>query len=684
MTAARSKQRAGKAAGYDAASLGQLVGLDAVRKRPAMYIGSTDTKGLTHCLFEIFDNAVDEALAGHASQITVRAHPDGSAEVCDDGRGIPVDIEPNSGVPGVVFVLTNLHAGGKFGGEGYKVSGGLHGVGASAVNALSSRLEVQVDRDGATHSIAFRRGEPGHFDSKGKFSPGAKLKRSGRLKKSDTGTRVRFWPDAAIFAEGAEIDWDRVTDRLHQTAYLVPRLTIRFEDLRNDEAAVREFSASGGLKDFISEIAPDDELIEVLSLTGHGSFTSTQQVLHDGELVSTPVERDVEVEVALRWGKGWDYTIRSFVNVVETPAGGAHVAGFERALVKAIQTGISATRVLKANEESPVKDDVLEGLTAAVYVRVPEPEFVGQTKDALGDAPVAGIVAAVVADGLGRWLDAPRNRRSARSVFEKVAEAARARRAAKSQRELVRRKSALESASMPDKLKDCRSHDIDRSELILIEGDSAAGTVAKARDSEFQAYLPLRGKILNVLRKGEREMLANEECAALITALGAGSGRTFQLDKSRYGKLVLLADADVDGSHIRCLLLTLVWRYMRPLLEAGRVYAAMPPLYQLQLSGGGAVWAYTDGDRDQKLAALADAGRDVKHIQRMKGLGEMSVEQLADTTLDVATRRMRRITIRDAAEAERLFEVLMGRDVPERKAFIYERSDGFELTRLDL
>jgi DNA gyrase subunit B len=666
--------------GYDASALQALEGLDPVRKRPAMYIGSTDSRGLTHCVFEVVDNSVDEALAGHAKTIIVTKHADGSVSCSDDGRGIPVDIEPVSKLPGVILVMTKLHAGGKFGGEGYKVSGGLHGVGASVVNAMSERMTVEVDRNGKTHAVDFRRAEPG-YEVKGKWSKGAKMTEIAKVK--TTGTRVRFWPDKPLFQVGAEFEWDRVRDRCRQTAYLVPGVAIV---LRDEAAGTEEtFSAKGGIADMIEANAPDG-VTGVIRFVGTGAYTEVAQVIEGDTLVSRELSRELEVDVALRWTRGYENSVSSFVNVVQTPNGGTHVAGFERGVVKVVQQALANTKIMKSTEAAPSKDDILEGLTAAVSVRLPEPQFVGQTKDALGTAQVTAIVQSVVVAQLGAWFAASRNKTAARMAMEKIADAARARTAARAQRDLVRRKSALESSTLPAKLKDCRKHGVEGSELILIEGDSAGGTVSAARDSEFQAYLPLRGKILNVQRASEKAMLENNECAAIIQAVGAGSGRHFDLEKARYQRVILLADADVDGSHIRTLLLTLFWRYMRPMLEEGRIFAAVPPLYRITLKNTGEdIYCYSERDKDATMARLTKEGKSWREdIQRYKGLGEMDADQLAETTLDADTRRLRRITIADAEVAAATFETLMGNDVEGRREFIIDRSGGFNLQALDL
>lgn len=667
---------------YTASSLQALEGLDAVRKRPAMYIGSTDSRGLTHCVFEIFDNAVDEALAGHCRRVVVCRHSDGSVSVIDDGRGIPVDVEKKSGLPGVVLVLTKLHAGGKFGGDGYKVSGGLHGVGASVVNALSERVDVEVDRDGATWSIQFQRAVSGFFDAK-KFQKSTTMKKIAKVPAKQTGTRVRFWPDRNIFHKDAEIEWDRVEARLKQTSYLVPGFVCVLRDEMT--GSEQEWRHEGGIAEMVEELDQAHSVCGPVRISGNAAYMETAQVLEGDSLVTRDIERELQVDVVLRWTKGFDQTTRSFVNVVETPKGGTHVSGCERAVVRSLQNAIGGTKLMK-NDESLQKEDILEGLSMVVTVRLPEPQFEGQTKEVLGTPQVTPLITQMVSEQLAAWLTVSRNKAASRALFEKIVEASRARRAAKMQRDLVRRKSALESSSLPSKLKDCRSHDLDRSELLIIEGDSAAGTVARGRDSEFQAYLPIRGKILNVLRASERKMLDNEECGALITAIGAGAGRGFDIEKIRYSKLIVLADADVDGAHIRCLLLTLCWRYMRPLVEAGRVYAAVPPLYRITLKGSGEyIYCYSEAEKESVLLDLEKRGvawRD--DIQRYKGLGEMDADQLAETTLEPQSRQLRRMTVRDAEAAEKMFEVLMGGDVSERREYIVEQSNGFDHERLDV
>jgi DNA gyrase subunit B len=1145
--------------GYDASSLTYLEGLEAVRKRPGMYIGSTDSRGLQHCMWEIVDNAVDEALAGHCKRIEIILHPDHSIEVRDDGRGIPVDVEQRTKLPGVVLVFTKLHAGGKFGDGGYKVSGGLHGVGASVVNALSSRLDVEVDRDGMTHTISFQRGEPGTFNAKGDFTADAKMRKGGKSK--TTGTRVRYWADEQIFLPGSDINLDATYARARQTAFLVPRLEIVVDDQRGDDPVVETFRFDGGVSDFVEYLAPDEAIAPAVVLSGVGTFTETVPMLEDGKMVSRDVERECEVEVAMRWGKGYDSHIKSFVNIVATPKGGTHVVGFERALSRTLNDAAKTLKALRANEEGVNKDDCLEGLTAIVAVKLEEPQFEGQTKEILGTNAAQQIVSNVVASGLKDWFANSKNKRQAKIILDKVVGAARTRRALRTQRETIRRKNALESSTLPAKLADCHSNDLERAEVFLVEGDSAMGccfretnvvcldgqartmgeleadwkagvthfgwasdedgdvvavplleprltkrdaavvevlldngetivctpdhpfrlrdgsylradhlepgqslmplyrkvttkkpmvgyemlwhngrskwefshrvadkrntaergvpnapgtvchhadfnkrnndprnlvrmgrtehillhmelgrevllrlwadpqfaeaahqrgieswadpeyrakhtainqertrradqietrvqgfykwldsldeeeyarilerldeeqriywadpenrriqservaryfeehpeareqrrkdaleqwsdedlrawraeetrrwwtehpemreqhgdavrawreahpefsehhsasmrayheahpdlrerskagiqrwrdevgpevrssvvrnghrqaalrrlarvvdepdpqaaydelrmsesrtsprwatlldaydgdqdrlldaarnvnhqvvsvraldervdvydltvdgyhnfaleagvfvhnSAKAARNSDFQALLPLRGKILNVLRSTEAQMLNNAECQAIIAAVGAGSGKTFDVEQIRYGKIILLTDADVDGSHIRCLLLTLFYRYMRPLLEHGHVYAAVPPLYRITIKGSGEHrYTFSDEERDTVIAEIKAAGKDVREIQRYKGLGEMDADQLGDTTMEAAHRKLRRLSVDDGEAMSALFDILMGNDPSARRDFITENTHLVDPGRLD-
>jgi DNA gyrase subunit B len=695
---------------YNARHLSVLEGLDAVRKRFGMYIGSNDSRGLMHCLWEIIDNAVDEALDGHAQAITVTLFADGSVGVADDGRGIPVDAEPKTGLSGVEVVFTKLHAGGKFGGGSYAASGGLHGVGASVVNALSARLDVEVDRGGKTHQMSFRRGEPGVFDDpatgpspQSTFTPfvdDSQLRIVGRVPRGVTGTRIRYWADHQIFTRDAAFAYDDLVARVRQTAFLVPGLRLTLRDERALPGTAGEngphdevFSHEGGIAEFAEHLATDSPVTDIWRLTGSGTFDETVQVLDArGHLEPQQVHRECHVDVALRWGNGYDTTIRSFVNIIATPKGGTHLAGFEAALLKTFRKVVEAnSRRLKAGNDKIDKDDVLAGLTAVLTVRLAEPQFDGQTKEVLGTPAVRGVMARVVERELEALLTSTKRseKQQASAVLEKVVAEMKARVSARVHKETQLRKSALESSSLPDKLKDCRTHDVERSELFIVEGDSALGTARDARNSEFQALLPIRGKILNVQKASVADMLNNVECAAIIQVIGAGSGRTFDLQAARYGKVILMTDADVDGAHIRTLLLTLLFRYMRPLVEAGRVFAAVPPLHRVEVIGAGRarndlVYTYSESALHALLRRLERSGKRYKEpIQRYKGLGEMDAGQLAETTMDVAHRTLRRVTLTDAGAAERTFELLMGNDVSPRKDFIVEGAAALDLDRID-
>lgn len=681
---------------YNARHLLVLEGLEAVRKRPGMYIGSTDTRGLMHCLWEVIDNGVDEALGGHCRAIRVILHRDGSAEVHDNGRGIPVDIEPKTGLSGVEVVYTKLHAGGKFGGGSYVATGGLHGVGASVVNALSARLDVEVDRPPATWSMSFRRGVPGRFAADGvdaAFTAESALVKTRRVRKGTTGTRVRFWPDRQVFTRDAVFAYDELITRARQTSFLVPGLSITVRDQRGAEPVEEQFRHDGGLSELCEFLTSDEPVTSVHRLQGADMFTETVPVLDGaGHMTPCDVERELAVDVAVRWGSGYDTEIRSFVNVIATPKGGTHVAGFERALTKTFNDVIRQTRLLRSGEADVAKEDVLEGLTAVVTVRLAEPQFEGQTKEVLGTPAASRIVSRVVSSSLKSFLTASKknDKAQARALMEKVVSAARTRVAARQQRDTQRRKNALESSALPAKLADCRSTDVDRSELFIVEGDSALGTAKLARDSEYQALLPIRGKILNTQKKSSGEMLQNAECASIIQVVGAGSGRTFDLDSARYGKIIFMADADTDGAHIRCLLATLFHKHMRPLLEVGRVFAAVPPLHRIELANPKKgmpkyVYTYSDDELQRKLAELAKKGVHWKDpVQRYKGLGEMDAHQLAETTMDPRHRTLRRITSDDSTDAERVFELLMGNDVGPRKDFIVANGGSLSDDALDI
>jgi DNA gyrase subunit B len=682
--------------GYSAKDLAVLEGLEAVRKRPGMYIGSNDGRGLMHCLWEILDNAVDEALAGHCTRILVTLRPDGSVEVADDGRGIPVDVEPKTKLTGVEVVMTKLHAGGKFGGGSYAASGGLHGVGASVVNALSARLDVEVDRGGKIHMMSFRRGVPGVFDGVDESAPFARksgLQVVGTCPRTRTGTRVRWWADRQVFAPDAAYDREALRERAMQSTYLVPGLTISLRDERDAEDVWEEsFQHKGGIAEYVEYLSPGEGVTPVIRLTGHGHFHETVPVLDDkGHMTPQEVERDLAVDVALRWDTGYESTMRSFVNVIATPKGGTHVVGFERSIVKVVNDQLRAAKVLKASEDNIAKDDVLEGLTAVVAVRLAEPQFEGQTKEVLGTPAASRIVGNVVAKELTSWLVSPPRgeKAAAKALLDKTANAMRARVAARAHRDTQRRKTALESSALPAKLVDCRSDDVEHTELFIVEGDSALGTAKTARNANHQALLPIRGKILNVQKSSLADMLKNAECASIIQVIGAGSGRTFDLDQARYGKIILMSDADVDGAHIRCLLLTLIHRYMRPLLDEGRVFAAVPPLHRLEVVSPGSkaneiVYTYSDAEMHAVLKDAEKRGRRVKDpVQRYKGLGEMDAGQLRETTMDPAHRTLRRITMTDAEAAGQVFDLLMGSDVAPRKDFIVEGASSLDRERID-
>ena len=755
---------------YGAGSLTVLEGLDAVRKRPGMYIGTTDSQGLMHCLWEIIDNSVDEALAGVCNHIVVTLHSDGSVEVADNGRGIPVDIEPKTKLTGVEVVLTKLHAGAKFGNSSYGASGGLHGVGSSVVNALSSRLDVEVDRDGKTHHMSFHQGHPGVYtDADPEHpSPDAPFKRTrknrpteleiiGKVSPKTTGTRIRYWADPEIFNDTAEFSYEQLIDRVRQTSFLVPGLKItvidenipetgdesvdemlEVDDIANaagdepqeiaesdesehdaaghEEAAeqieeadvaaqpqgskythsrIEEFCHTGGVKDFVDYLSKGEAVSAIWRITGEDTYVEETQAVGDGgELHAQKVTRNCAVDIAMRWTNGYDTTMRSFVNVVETPGGGTHVDGYLLGLTKQIRKAIEDNaRKLKVNlKDSNMKverDDILAGLVAVVTVRIAEPQFQGQTKDVLGTAQVKPIVSKMTDRQFGEMITGSKRGYKEQSgrVLEKIVGEMHARIQARKTKEVTRRKNALESASMPPKLSDCQPGNDDVAELFIVEGDSALGTAKAARNSGFQALLPIRGKILNVQKASLSQMLSNKECAAIIQVVGAGSGASFDIEQARYNKVIMMTDADVDGAHIRILLLTLFYRYMRPLIEYGHVYAAVPPLHRIALTGahkGEYIYTYSDDELAGKLADL-----DKKHIrynediQRYKGLGEMDADQLADTTMDPRTRMLRRIRMEDAEQASQIFSLLMGDDVPPRKAFIVENADDFDRSKID-
>ncbi len=594
------------------------------------------------------------------------------------------------------MVFTKLHAGGKFGGSSYVATGGLHGVGASVVNALSARLDVDVDRTPSQQGMSFRRGAPGRFDGDGptaSFTPGSGLSRKGsRVTKTRTGTRIRFWPDGQIFTQDAEFEWDRLIGRARQTSFIVPGLELVIRDLRGDQPVEEKFRHDGGIAEFTEFLAHDEKVTDILRLQGTDTFTETVPMLDDhGHMTPQEVERQLDVDVAVRWGTGYDTEMRSYVNVIATPKGGTHVAGFESAITKTFNEVMRSTKALRVNDDNVIKDDVTEGMTAVVTVRLAEPQFEGQTKEILGTPAVRGVVTKIVSAELKKFLTSTKRdqKAQARLVMDKVVAASKTRLAARQQRDTQRRKNALESSALPAKLADCRATDNDRTELFIVEGDSALGTAKLARNSEFQALLPIRGKILNVQKASIGDMLKNTECASIIQVVGAGSGRTFELEARRYGRIIFMADADSDGAHIRCLLATLFFKYMPELIQDGRVFTAVPPLHRIELTNPKKgmekyVYSYSDAELQRTLAQLAKKGLRWKDpVQRYKGLGEMDAKQLAETTMDRRHRTLRRITIDDAESATQVFELLMGSDVAPRKEFLVQGAYDVDVEALD-
>ena len=695
---------------YSAHHLQVLEGLEAVRKRPGMYIGSNGSPGLMHCLWEVIDNAVDEAVAGNGSKIDVILHADGSVEVHDRGRGIPVDVEPRTGLTGVEVVFTKLHAGGKFGGGSYAASGGLHGVGASVVNALSERLDVEVDRGGKTYAMSFHRGEPGLFDDRGEKRPDApftpfqdksELRVVGKAPRGTSGTRIRYWADKQIFTKDAAFQLSELVTRARQTAFLVPGLELVIRDERAADGAEGDgqptetsYRYDGGISEFVEYLATDAPVTDTWRIQGEGTFKETVPVLQaDGHMIATEVERVCAVDIAMRWGTGYDTTTRSFVNIIATPKGGTHNQGFEQELLKVLRAQVdqNARRLKVGSNDKLEKDDVLAGLTAVLTVNLPEPQFEGQTKEVLGTPAVRQIVAQVLRKDLAARFSSTRrdDKSQAAQLLDKVVAEMKARVSARAHKETQRRKNALESSTLPTKLVDCRTNEVERSELFIVEGDSALGTAKNARNSEFQALLPIRGKILNVQKASVGDMLSNAECASIIQVIGAGSGRSFDIDAARYGKVILMSDADVDGAHIRTLLLTLFYRYMRPLIEHGRVFAAVPPLHRVIVMNPGSkpnetIYTYSEQEMHALLTKLRKAGKKWHEpIQRYKGLGEMDAEQLATTTMDRGGRLLRRVRMEDAEAAGRVFELLMGNEVAPRREFIIESSDRLSREAID-
>jgi DNA gyrase subunit B len=621
---------------YTAKQIQVLKGLEAVRKRPAMYIGSTDIHGVHHLIYEVVDNAVDEALAGYCTEIEVMIHDNHVVSVEDNGRGIPVDMHPTQHRPAVEVVMTTLHAGGKFDRDSYKVSGGLHGVGVSVVNGLSEWLEVEIHRDGKRYVQKYERGAPAYD-----------LKELGPTDRR--GTRVSFLADSEIF-EKVDFQYETLAQRLRELAFLTKGLKIVFEDQRAQKPRRQVFQYEGGIVSFVK-------------------YIDTAKTLLTPQPIFIQAEKDgVQVEVAIQYTDGYAENVFSFANNINTMEGGTHLVGFKAALTRTINNYAAANNLFKKERVTLGGDDVREGLTAVVSVKIPEPQFEGQTKTKLGNSEVKGLVEAVVGDGLKEYLE--ENPSIGKTVVEKCLAAYTAREAARKARDLARRKTALESASLPGKLADCAARDPQVSELYLVEGDSAGGSAKMARNREFQAILPLRGKVLNVEKARPDKVFSNEEIRTIITAVGTGAGE-FDLTKARYHKIIIMTDADIDGAHIRTLLLTLFYRHMKPLIEAGYVYIAQPPLFKLK-KGKKEVYAYAEEDRDRVLKDWG--GSDGVYIQRYKGLGEMNPEQLWETTMDPEARTILKVDIQDAVEADRMFSILMGDEVEPRREFIQENA----------
>jgi DNA gyrase subunit B len=642
---------------YGADAIQVLEGLEAVRKRPGMYIGSTSERGLHHLVYEIVDNSVDEALAGYCDTIDVTILSDGGLRVVDNGRGIPVGMHPTEKKSTVEVVLTVLHAGGKFGGGAYAVSGGLHGVGSSVVNALSSRLEVEVRQQGHVWRQSYRTGGV----------PVAPLERAEES--DETGTTITFWPDETIF-DTVEFDYDTLRTRFQQMAFLNKGLTIALRDEREESAYVED-------RDGTQEtVRPHDVFLYERGLVDYVEYLNKvrkAEVVHEEiiDFESEDSERHIALEMAMQWTTTYTENVFTFANTINTHEGGTHEEGFRAALTTLVNRYARAQGLLKEKDDNLSGEDVREGLTAVISVKLSEPQFEGQTKTKLGNTEAKAFVQKVVGDQLGDWFD--RNPAQAKAVIRKAIDAATARLAARKARETARRKSVFESASMPDKLKDCTSKDPSISEIFLVEGDSAGGSAVRGRDPETQAILALRGKILNVEKARLDRALGNNEIQAMISAFGTGIGEDFTIDKARYHKIVLMADADVDGQHIATLLLTLLFRYMRGLIEAGYVYLAQPPLYRLKWSNSEHEYVFSDRERDVLLAEGVASGKRIPKenaVQRYKGLGEMNPSELWETTMDPETRTLKQVTIDDAAAADEIFAILMGEDVESRRGFI--------------
>lgn len=622
---------------YDASHIQVLEGLEAVRKRPGMYIGSTSLEGLHHLVWEIVDNSIDEALAGYADHIEVIIEKDNSVTVIDNGRGIPVDVQEKTGRPAVEIVYTVLHSGGKFDGSSYKVSGGLHGVGAGVVNALSTKVDVQVYRDGKIHEIIFERGKV----AKEMEIIGETL---------DTGTKVNFIPDPTIFLETTDFKYDRLRDRIRELAFLNKGLRITLEDKREERENKESFCYEGGIKSYIKFL------------------NENETPLFDEAIYLEDETEGIELEIALQYTVGYKTKIISFANNIPTHEGGTHESGFKSGLTRVINDYARKQKLIKDNDENLNGDDTREGLTVIISIKHPDPQFEGQTKTKLGNSEVRTIVDRLFSQNFETFL--LENPKLGRMIVDKGILAAQARNAAKRAREMTRKKSGLEIANLPGKLADCSSKDVEKSELFIVEGDSAGGSAKQGRSRTYQAILPIRGKILNVEKATMDRILANEEIRSMFTAMGTGFGSEFDVNKARYHKLIIMTDADIDGAHIRTLLLTLIFRFMRPLLDAGYVYIAQPPLYQLKI---GKKTIYLDSD--QELIDWRKENPNVKYrIQRYKGLGEMDYEQLWETTMNPENRRLLQVTVKDAEYSNAIMSMLMGDEVPPRRAFIEENA----------
>lgn len=684
-----TKKTSAKSGGYDADAIQTLEGLEAVRKRPGMYIGGTGSDGLLHLVWELIDNAVDEAAAGYANKVDITLHRDKSVEVADNGRGIPIDKHQKRKVSALEVVFTELHAGGKFGGGAYTSSGGLHGVGASVVNALAAKLIAEVDRDGATHVLAFKERVAGQFNGT-TFKAGHTLAKTKRVSKKKTGTRVRFWPDFDIFDPEAVIDADEICDRATRACFLVPGMKVTVTDKRaGGRKEPFTFVSRGGLADLVDHLSIGENVSQVITCNGIDTFT--EKVPVNGKM--TDVERECTVDVAMRWVKGYDTEVVTFVNTIPTSQGGTHRAGFDKALTRVINNVVlkdnrKLAKLAKQDKHKAVKDDAQEGLVAAVKVTFPEPQFRGQTKQELGTPAIEGIVSRLVYEQLKEWFEPGGGPRShVKAIADKLATAIQNRVDSKTLLENKRKAASLGSTGMPEKLADCRVHGPD-AELILVEGDSAAGPAKRGRDSETMAILPLRGKVVNAAKASQKQVLDNAEAQALFTAMGAGAGREFNLPDARYGRIVILCDADVDGSHIRCLLLTLIHEYMTDMLTAGNVFAAQPPLYTTKV-GDETYRVYSDEEREAVTDELCKGKRKRENIkwQRFKGLGEMNVDELRHCALDPETRTLRRLTMDDAKEAKdaaKMFDVLMGNDVSVRRDFLVKNSALVDASTLDI